>query len=76
MNILQFIKKSNTNLELQRLKQSLSGYGLSPEDWVLKQTQVDQFKIENLSEPDFYFNGKTEYRNGRRQWGSITLTGI
>jgi hypothetical protein len=76
MNILQLIKKSNSKGDLHHLKTELSGYGLRPDDWVLKQTLPDQFKIENLSEPTFCFNGKTEYKNGRRQWGSITLAEI
>lgn len=76
MNILQLIKKPNTKNDLRLLKTELSGYGLRPDDWVIKQMQHDQFKIENLSEPDFCFKGKTEYRNGRRRWGKITLAGI
>ena len=76
MNILQSFSKCKQHQEMESLVKSLSDYGLSPSEWLIKKEKGCIYKIENRNEPSFFFRGVVSIKRGRREWGSISLSGF
>ena len=76
MNILQCLKQCREHQEQNTLTKSLSDYGLSPSDWHIKHQEGNIYRIENKDEPHFFFRGTVHKKKGRREWGSISLSGL
>ncbi|MEK6627615.1 MAG: hypothetical protein AABY53_03230 [Bdellovibrionota bacterium] len=76
MNILHFLESSKKRQELILLSNSLSDFGLSPTEWCLMKEDCTSYKITNKIEPNFFFRGQIQFKNGRKRWGSIQLAGL
>ncbi len=76
MKILHFLATFKKNQELSLLGNSLADFGLSPEEWLIIKEDSLSYKITNKCEPSFYFRGRIQFRNGRREWSSIHLAGL
>ena len=59
--------------ELENLMSGLIELGLRPYDWILINKPNNQFTIQNIDEPSFFFVGDTIFKNGRKKWNSIQL---
>ncbi len=76
MKILYFLNVSKMQTDLNLLNNSLSEYGLKPNEWNIIKENGGSYKIFNKTEPDFFFRGKIKYEKGRKKWGSIQLAGL
>ena len=76
MKIMQSLKAYKKNHDLALLNNSLSDYGLQPQDWQLIKKNHELYKITHKTEPDFFFIGKIKYEKGRKEWRSIQLAGL
>jgi hypothetical protein len=76
MKILYFLNVSKIETDLNLLNNSLSEYGLKPNEWNIIKENCGHYKILNKTEPDFFFRGKIKYEKGRKKWGSIQLAGL
>jgi hypothetical protein len=69
-------------LQLRNRKESLilsaelASYGLCPGDWILKEQKNNIYRIENRTEPEFCFLGRTKTTDGQIKWQTITLKSV
>ncbi|MEQ1723014.1 MAG: hypothetical protein ABL930_07535 [Pseudobdellovibrio sp.] len=76
MKILHILNVTKKETDLNLLNNSLSEYGLKPNEWNIIKEDCVSYKIFNKTEPEFFFRGKVKYENGRKKWGSIRLAGL
>ena len=76
MNFSNYLILRPLQSEMMHLNSSLADYGLRPEDWEIIPEQLNEFKIENIEEPSFFFKGTTVLKKGRKIWQKIQLLGL
>lgn len=60
----------------QTLLNNLSGFGLNPTQWKLKQKSKDIFFIENKNSPSWYFRGVIQKTSAQPNWKKISLVSL
>lgn len=76
MNILQYIKSTQSERDLLHLNNRLTQFGLCPKEWEIKHESSNLYRIQNRSDHSFYFNGYTKNLKGNKIWQRIYLKNI
>lgn len=66
----------STLLKKEKLLSHLSGFGLNPNQWSLKQKSKNIFLIQNKKSPSWSFLGISKHTPNALAWKRITLVSL